>query len=466
MALTPTDVREAASRVSSAVPSVSRVARGVQDRDSAWDAARQKVARAISSEPDVVLYLYWLWTNKTSAVYARAAKLLEKLAFAVAGWRLPQKSPSSTALRRLQRVYARASSRPYVDSEELDFLRKEVDSYIAQELVPNVAIRGRQQSRGKEALAAYGTAKKELLALWPQLRMHAELTAVGPRVSLTSLREEAVRVPMSNLGASVAIVGDNALTRPTELLLQLAAASASVQALGREVSPFHKVQIDEKTQFPSGTSYTLVDGVNQVVLSCSAELLGIRPGDVAQSGSEVAAVTAVSANTVTLASPLAGAGTFSIVSAAAAAMAELLPATREFYSSLPSVDSLAQRMARLEEGRAADVRDLLSYLAELHGKLETVPNTMLQAVTRVGGTVRDVSPMTDTLLAFDPPFTRAVLRLGDKLLNMLEDDGMDYAAAVLMQGNISRLMGLRSAETSRMSLVSESTSDLAEYVGG
>lgn len=469
MAISADQVAAAAALVSSAPKTFSRGAGGVQQRAEAWEIVRQQIARTIISDPDIVLYMVYLFTNQANARVVRVASILAEMIPLIEGRKYESTSPSGKSTRKMVKAYERAAARPFVDEGEIRALAREADSFIGRELAPTLVVRGRVQPKREESTAKYGGAKSRLLREWDQLLPVLKALSRGLRVNLPALREAAVELPMTNLGKTLETGFSQ--EKATEFTVQVGASVAAVRAMARPVDFQARLIVDGSSTFPEGVTINVSESggaVGALEASVPADELGIKVGDTVTWGSQSSTVASIDGGKVTLADDgiTSQAGRLSVVPSAALLLADLQKAIAAGVAGLPTSKQLRLDLARLEEGRAADIRDAIAYCAKLHAKLVSFPVSLQPVLDRVGVPSPQESPISEALVAYDPLFGRATVRAADRLLDSLEDDGMDYAAHLLLQANIAYLFSLKYDQTSRQGVLGQATSALSEYVGG
>lgn len=466
MGLTEDELQAAAARVSSSPAASVRGPAGVKDIDQAWDTLRSQVCRTLQAEPDLLYYYVFLLSNRVLKKSREICAVLEEMIFAAEGWQKDPAPPSAQQQQRLRRVYQRLESRAFVDPDELVALHQEVDSYLREELVPRLTVRGRLQVQGSEAKELYSRRKQDLLSKWLPLLHDLRRVFRGPRVDAALVREAAVRLPLANLGKTLdADHGSRAFA------VQLAAAEAAVQAMGRPLLFRQRAATAHGTRpaHPPGFTLTYTCANGRVVLlrlSRPAVELGIRVGDEVRWGSQVGTVQSVEDATLGLSGDIRPTDSqVQIVPPYEAYLVALLEGVRDIYRHLPSRPELNAKLAQWEEGKLSDIRNIVEYLGTLHGYLSAVTLPITKAFTRLGIEHTQGSALEEVLRAYSPVFPRRLVKLGDKLLDTLEDAGMDYVADLLIQGNVTYLLNLPAQETSRQGRLSRATTELSFYLG-
>jgi len=466
--LKSSELRDAAARVSSGSFKSNRGVAGVQNVDEPWAEVQAKIARSLVSDPDTLIYMAYLCSNKASAVVREVLELLEDLILAVEGMKYTQPSPSSPA--RLQRMYSLTSRATTPSAAQLEALRVEGEKHLAEELIPAVSLKGRLQKRGGEASSAYGAAKADLLKKWPKMLKFMRRCSEERRMNTSVVGQTALSKPLESLGKTLEVgyTEEDA----ADYTVQLAAALAAIRAMGREFDVRYRVRLDDTTTFPEGVSAeaTYEDGaVSFIDFGMNPKELAIRSGDAVLWGGGEATVLLVQEDGVTLADSTITqeSGRLQVSSAAYLEWEVMADQVSTLESSLPTASVLKNVMRRKEGSSAAEIRDLAGYLAGIYALLDSVPREVQSALTRLGTSVEDEdSTALSVLDAFDPTFSAKTVKTGDGLLDALEDGGFDYGADLLLQGNVNHLFGLEAQRASKLSRVSEATAVLSGRTGG
>ncbi len=468
MAIRTSDVRSAAERVSSAPNTYSRGAGGIYNQPGQWALTQARVARTLVSDPDIILYMAFLCSNRVAKRTQDVVKALDKLIPLVEGWKYEQPAVGSDA--RLRRAYTRAAGRAYVDSTELAALQAEVDRYVSKELVPAISSKGRHQVKGTEARSKYGLAKRELLAAWKKLKKGLLRCGEEPRWEPQRARELSVAVPLQNMGKTLS-TGFSA-EKATEFTLQLAAASASVQALGREVDYRMRFQVDDVSAFPEGLTVSATSSggfVTEITPSTPPKLLRVRSGDEVTWGAGTATVISVGESSFTLGSSTitSTTGRLTVAPAAYSGLRQLVEVVSTRDAALPSVEQLNAQFLLREEFSAAHIKALVAYLSGLYAQLTSLSTAVSSVNTRLGVEVDPVdAPLLAALTDYSPSFSSKTTKAGDKLLDALEDEGSDYAAQLLLEGNSTRMLNMDPEEASKLGKLSDTVDVLHQYTGG
>ena len=467
MAITQSDVRDAAARVSSAPPTSHRRG-GLVDRQAAWGLMRGKIARVVVADPDVLLYMQFLCSNKASAQVTKVAGLLAELIPLVEGWKYKSVTPE-TSMAFTQQV-SRISRRRYLEPATLDEMQTAVNQYVEEELAPAATSHGRSQVKGDEARTKYGIKKAELLKAWKRMKFRLALLSAGPRMDTVRLQEEALALPLENLNKTIAV--EDSGSNSEEKLLQVLAASAAVQLLGREVSARYRVRLSSDLQFPTGievTSSTSGGQITQLEFNKSPAMLGIKSGDLVSWGGGAAVVSQVEDSIITLRSSsiLAADGVLTVYPAAYGSLEAMLSSISTRDAELPSVAQLSAEFTRREEGSAAHIKKLVGYLIELLSLLADVPASVTSVGSRLGAEYVEPSETAEEILgAYAPVFGAKTTKAGDQLLDDLDASGYDYASDLLMRGNVQSLLDLDENEASRMGRVAQAAGTLSAYSTG
>jgi hypothetical protein len=433
------DLRNAAKRVSSVPPSGGRNASGARDPEGPWKKLQGKTARVIMSSPDVLLYFSYLCSNQASVKVRTVMKELETLIPLVEGLRKEQEevpSAESTA----KQVQLTVSS-GYLDLAKIPAIEKQVDSFIAKELVPSIKAGSRLQKKGVEARSAFERSKAALLKKWDAMMKYLRICGRPFLLDTDLLRQSAAEVPMKSLLLTLSMKPPS--ENLTAYTLQTAASLAALKGMAREVRLECRVLEDETSVFPSGMAITKTYEaglLSSLSFNKSPKELGIRSGDIVTWGGKTAVVRLVSDTGVTLkeSSISSGAtGTLKIEAEAYPAWKVLIDDLQTATVYLPSAQRLQQRMHQKEGPSAADARNLVEYLASLYVRLDELPSSILTVLSRVGGEAADVSPaILPTLTGYQPFFSSKMIKVGDGVLRELEKEGFDYAKDMLLQGDI------------------------------
>ena len=426
---------------------------------------KSKVARAISADPDIVLYMAFLCSNRASAAAKDALDLLRDLTVSVEGWKFTQPEPAQPT--KLQRAADRTRARPFVDAAELAALQAAADKYLRQELAPAVAVRGRYQAKGAEAVARYGTQKAALLKKWAQLKSLLVLCRREPRLNADKVRTAAADLPLENLTKTLA-TGFQPETA-TEYTVQVAAAVAAVQALGREISVKYRLRISGAETFPSGVSASALfsgETVASITTVPSPRKLGIKSGDLVSWGRGTGTVTSVGATTIGVGSSTIETvdGVLEISPAAWSSLRTMTAAVLGVDKNLPSTGELAAALTRGEERSAAHIKALVRYLVTLMSRLDAVPASAAATAARVDVDVPEQSfTLLGVLDAYAPSFAAKTSAAGESLLNELESTGADYAADVLLGGNVAFFLDMDEDDRSRLGRLEGASNLLSSY---
>ena len=456
------DLRDAAKRVSSTPPSGSRGVSGFRDPEVPWRELQGKMARALVATPDLVFYFSYLCTNQASAKLTSALDALNTLILLVEGvWKEQKEVSSPTAASKYVSL---STASGYLDVAKVSAIEAKVDKYISEELVPSIKSGSRAQKKGPEARSAYAKAKKELWRKWTAAHKLVSTCARGHKFTADLLLQAAAKTPVLNLAQTLALPPpEDNLTAYT---LQLAAAMSAMKAMAREVRLEYRVRIGEDETFPEGValSETYQDGVlYQLSFGKHPKELGIRSGDLVSWGTGTAIVQLVGDETITLKdSDIAerSTGTFKIEPAARPAWKATAEALKE--GRTPTIEGLKRQVARREGRAAAEIRDLIVYLAGVHAHLDALSSDVEALLERVGGEV--TAPDTTilaTLTGYSPFFSSKTTKVGDAILRELEKEGFDYAKDLLLQGDIDAFFTITALGASKRSRLLEHARVLA-----
>jgi len=468
--LPASDLLDAAQRVSSAKVGSSRGAGGSRSTDAEWEAMRGKLARALVADPDLVTYFAYLVSNRACLLAQQVAKVLSSMVVSVEGWKFEQDTPATPD--RLNRVLTAVSGRSTLSSEDVSRLTTEIKAYIEAELLPKVTKGSRLQVKGTTAVTTYSSARATLLPLWRKMFDALDATTDRRDFVLADVRNVALRVPVDALEATAA------LSDPTQLVeftVQLAAAGAAVEAMGREVDLQTRLQTYAPV-FPPETSArttdTLTDGyVTTIAISVSPVALGIRSGDtvVAASGgsADVRTVsdTEITLGSSTITSTATGVAVKSTAYLQWKALCEELTPT---YSALPLTETFLKQIQQREDRSAARIRALMEFLCKNAVVLDAASSDATAALDRVGGELYVPSGASAATLLrnFAPFFSARTKRAGDRLLQELEGGGFDHAVELLYRGRITELMTAQASQMSRSGRLDDVVATLSAYTGG
>jgi hypothetical protein len=468
MAITTNDLLNAAELVSSSPKTVTSGPGGVRDQVANWEKKKGQIARALLADPDIVLYTAFLASNRACAQAQVVTASIARLLPLIEGQGIISKQPDPRSTAALERTYARAAGRPYVDNGELQTLKKELDSYLEEEILPAIKVRTRHQPRAAEARAKYAAEKATLLEEWALLLRYLTQCRSTPKFPASRARTLAATLPLQNLGKTLDAGFSDEMA--TEYAVQLAAAAAAVQAMGREVDYRFRLVIQPGYRFPEGLDATALmsDGVvTQITFTRSPLELGVKSGDEVSWGAESAVVTAVLDSSILISSGITSpTGRLTVRHAAYGSLSSMVSAAAGVAAELPTVSRLMEKLTRWETGSAADIRNSIGYLADLYASLDAVDSESAKILARVDVELEERTPLVQTLKAYDPTFSPTTVRTAELLLEGLEEDGMDYAAELMAQGHYPRLLNLDAEDTSRLGRLSYVTSSLVQYTGG
>lgn len=459
------ELQDAASRVSSTVPSASRGAGGIRDPEVPWALVQSKAGRALAATPDLVYYYAFLCSNRTSTKVREVVLLLKEIIPLAEGLRLEQAEVASPS--GASSFYSLVSSAETMSSSQISALQSKVDKYISEELVPNLKAGSRIQKKGPEAQSAYETTKAALLKKWKAMKALMRRCSEPRRFTSDTVRSIAMELPLQSLGTTLGIEPEGA--ELTAYTLQLAAAMASVQAMGREIDHRYRVLVTESSAFPTGLTYSteyedaVVSGLS---FSSSPKELGIRSGDKVTWGAGEATVSSVGDERIVLSSSTISneSGNLQISCAARSSWQTMAKAVSEIEAGLPSVAALTRKMQRKEGRSAAEVRDLIAYLAGLYAKLEELDSSTSSTLDRVGASVEAADETAlEALDAYSPSFSSKVTKTGDAILADAENDGFDRGSKLLLEGDFDTFLSINSTEASMSGRLSSAVSTLSSY---
>ena len=465
MAVTTDDIQSAARRVSSRPVSFSRRGGGVRDATDNWFGLIEQTSRVIVADPDVVLYFLFLATNRASTSVRSVVRIIQRMIEFAEG--VSYKQPALPSTGRLGQAVDVLERRTGIDSLALQTLQGEATKYL-RSAAPVISSRSRYTARGNEALTKYSQARQELLDAWPALRLLLSSVRI-PSLPVSDLQEAATSLPVSNLRTAV----DLELTdsNVTEHTVQVAAAVAAVRATGREFSLQSRIYVPrEGVAFPEAAVLPSASGspVSGLVLGEPAYVYGIRTGDLVYWGSGTATVVGVDDASLTLQDSTITesdvSGVFRITSPAYPLAEQATSYVRSLFSALPESDELQLRLTRLETASAGEIQSLVSYLANLHAQLLSLPSSTEQGVGRVGASYdAPETNMVDVLDSYSPAFAGDTVSAADAILDRVEEDGHDWAVELLLRANISAFLDLEVGATSRAGRVALAADILTEY---
>lgn len=465
MALKESQLRDAARRVSSDPAAFSRTG-GARSTESDWESQQRRIARALVSDPDLVIYFAWLASNRACALAQSVAKQLCELAVLVEGWKYPAVAVAEPV--RLKRALSTLAARDTVTEADVARLAAETDAYIRGELVPKVARNGRVQPRGEEALSSYTGLRSKVELGWRKLR-RALADATSSRVFTREVvRGVALRTPLAALGATADLLDP---ARLTDFTVQLAAASAAVAACGRNVDLRLRLRVGED-DFPGGVVATAVVADNAVVrveLSVSPLDLGVRSGDTVRWNGGQTIVVGVDAEGIDLADGAitASGRVLDVLSTAYLAWERALDDTNDLYIAMPGETEVVAELRAREDRSAARIVALVEYLVKLAAQLDGVTDAAEAAAGRVGADVYVAdSTVAGVLRDFDPLFSNRTKQAGERILKDLEGAGFDYAVDLLYRGQIDQLLQSTAAQASKFGRTAEVASTIGVYTGG
>lgn len=453
MPVTTSQLQDAAARVSSTAASFARGPSGSTSSDAAWQDQKGKIARALVADPDLVTYFAYLVSNRACAAAVIAAADLSALVTTIEGWKLPAVAVEEPT--KLKNALSTIQGRSTLSAADVARVTAEANAYVQKTLVPQVTKNGRAQVRGSEADALYATQRATLTKDWKLLLAALKAFTDDRQFNQASLRNTALATPMAALSATADLLD---ASRLTDFALQLAAASASVSAMGRSVELRRRLQVGEN-EFPGGVSVT--QSTLTLTFSVSPKVLGIRSGDVVRRGGAETTVTAVTDTAITVATTLPD-GTLQVLSAPYAAWELSVVAVSAAYGALPT-DVVAGMRSREGDRSAARVRDLMQYLADLAARLDALSSDASSALERVGGTplvLDGTTSVSAQLRAFAPTFSSTTRGTGDAILSALESAGFDYVVEQLYAGQVDDVLAQEVQRASRVGRVTSSASAL------
>jgi hypothetical protein len=459
----------AAARTSSAPAGASRGPGGYRSVDNEWEKMRGTLARALVSDPDLVMYFAYLVSNRACTLAQKAAAQLCDMAVSVEGWKYPQAAAAPPT--QLQKTLATVTSRNVLSAADAARLSDEVTSYVTTELLPKITKGGRMQPRGVEAYANYRATRDELVGTWKRLRQ-ALADASGTRFCTeVPLRNVALGVPLAALNATSGLLDQGKLT---DFTIQLAAAGAAVAAMGRRVSLKVRLRTGPE-EFPGGgaTASAVTEGgvVVRIQTSPAPTLLGIKPGDaVVSADGKTATVSTVGEAEFSLSSSTLTSieGGVSVLSAAYVQWEAFSTALNVPYGEMPAEAQLLSEVRRKESASPARIRGLMEFLCRTAAILDTVSTEATSALARVAGDLYVYPAKSVALLLreFAPTFDSKTRATGDRLLSELESGGFDYAVELLYRGEVDLVMLLDASSVSRAGRVDTAAAALSTYAGG
>lgn len=464
--LTTSALRDAAARVSSDAVGSSRTSAGARSRDAEWAAIRDRTARAIVADPDMVTYFAYLVSNRACALAQEAAALLSDMVVAVEGQKYAQAEIEEPV--RLQRVMATTSTRTSFSGDDVARIVAEADAYVST-VAPQIARKNRVQARGSEAASTYASKRAGLVTVWRRLRSALDAVMAQRQLAETALRDAALQTPVRALDTTTGLRDP---ARLTDFVVQLAAAAAAVAAMGRPVDLRVRLRTGADP-FPEGATAaaTIADGlVTEVTPSTSPLELGVRSGDTVASGAGTATVLTVTSTTLTLASSTIeslDAGVL-VTSTAYDAWEALVEDLQAVTAALPGAADLLPALQSREGPEAARMRALMEYAAGLAAVLDEATADALSALERVGGAAPAPSgePAAALLRAFAPLFASRTQKAGDRVLSDLEAAGFDYAVELLYRGDIGTFLSAPASQMSRTGRLADATRALNVHTGG
>jgi len=454
MSITQDDINRLAAVVSSDPQTLDYGAGGVSDPSGAWESFQRATAKTLLADPDVLLYLAYLCSNKTAAAARKILPTLEALINAVEGLKYAQKAVSSPSKVRSRLSTALAGET--ATASQVSTLTAEAEKYIAEELAPAISSGSRLQVQGDEARAQYEAQKTTLLDAWSRLTSLVERCSEARRFTSRTAQELTQASALAVLEASL----DQPLEgSTTEYTLRLAAATAIVQASQREVDWRYRLRIDTSTVFPSGITAELSG--TTLNLNQDALLLGFKSGDLVSWGGETS-VKALSGTALTLKGAVDGTGVLQVRAIAVPAWNTLSDGLKAV--GLPTAAQLRIAIQSREGGSAGHIRDLVVYLAELYSLLDTVTAGIQGTVSRLGGSsTAATSTLIAVLDAYAPFFPSKTIKAGDALLDRAESGGFDYAVRMLLRGDIDGVFAADAQDASLRGRVDKAVTNIGRY---
>jgi len=432
--------------MSSSKDAVEKGARGRTDLEARWVEVRQKVARAVISDPDIVFYFAYLSSNRARKLAIELADHIAVLMSAVEGERLPQKKIPPGATETLASlvssatgVLQRGSTVP--STELLDQIRKEGLSFSKKYLVPNFRQGRRIQRKGDDASRVLREEKAEIYRSWSLL-----FTYITPLLSPTPaqeslIRREALALAMRSLQTTVDL--EFPTERASDYALQMLAGLSSAAAMGREFDFFERVSIDQASQLSVEESEVVEGFVTKITLydragaAVDPKLLGVRKGDIVRWLAYEAEITFVGGH-ISMKDSLIPTGqmqVLSILSGPGKAYRDGKPQTKEAAFRLPG-SSKIRGILKGYDASPAGLSVLATTLGQAAYDLNGEQVELAKTLSRFGIEVVENHPtVAEALLSYDPSFSEATKSSTLDILDLLEEEGFDRAVELLMQGD-------------------------------
>ena len=443
----PSDEREkAAARMSSSRDAVEKGARGRTDLEARWVEVRQKVARAIVSDPDIVFYFVYLASNRARKMAIELAGHIATLMQAVEGQRLPQKDVPSNATETLASLVSAASDvlqlqNTLPSQELLDQIQKEGLAFSKKYLVPNYKQGRSIQRKGADAGRVLQKERTAIYQSWPLLFVYVTSLLNTSPAQATLIRREALALAMESLQTTVNL--EFPTDRASDYALQLLAGISSTTAMGRELDFFERVSVDQQSQLSveesevSGgfvTKITLYDRAGSIV---DPKLLGVRKGDVVRWLAYTAEITFVNGHISMKNSqiPTGQVKVLDILSGPGKTYRDVKGQVKEAIFRLPNT-SKVQELLQGHNGTPAGVIALGKALGQAAYDLNGPSAELAKSLSRLGiEAVENHPTVAEALFAYDPIFLPATKSAALDTLDLLEEEGFDRAVELIMQGD-------------------------------
>ena len=448
--------------MSSSLDSVNRGTRGRVDLDQRWEEIRQKVARAVVSDPDIVFYFAFLASNKARVLALDITALIEEMLTSAEGQRIPQKEVPDEAYSGILAAVD-ALTKVYNPTQELlEQVVREGSSFSKKYLVPNYKQGTRFQKKGEEAASDLRKVRQALVPKWGVLPSYMSSLLRKNPLRVRDVRKSALQVATKGLQttAEMRLPKEKAST----YALQFIAGVAAVSALGREMDLFVRASFPQggspqgfsvkEFEVDSGfvTKLQILDLAKNVV---SPRTLGIKKNDVVKWLGVDAKVTYAGDVHFSVEPGLLPSGAQPVLDVlsgpgdAYRSSRQLLDAA---WRSLPSLHAMQDALGLSERNPSASgVVTLAKFFGEVAATLGGVSTELQKTLDRLGVTVAPRTPIADMLLAYNPLFSKDTKAAALDSISLLEQEGYKSAAEMLVQGSYDAFfaIGVESTSASR-----------------